>query len=329
MPPFEIQLLRPVEDVAVAVLARGRRERRDVAPRLGLREREGGDRLARDDARDQRFALRLGSEERHGGRAKPLHREREVREAALVGERLAREAERAHVQLGAQAKEPGVGEPADERAAGRVGSLSSWASSPSPAANSSSSSLRARWRSSKNGQVEEAAVGHVSRPRRPGSHAPRTRGRRARSPRSACRSPGPAPRPSIASSRPIAHSSPSMRFVIACAKVGPWARSRGDRVRLALQLLGAARAGCRTPSARLVGAHRAPGQEQLGGAALADDSRQDRAGAHVAAGQADAREEECSACLGRREPDVGRHREDRAGACADPVDRGDDRLRGS
>ena len=42
--------------------------------------------------------------------------------------------------------------------------------------------------------------------------------------------------------------------------------------------------------------------EQLGGAALADDARQDRAGAHVAAGKADAVEQERD--LGLRRADA-------------------------
>ena len=72
--------------------------------------------------------------------------------------------------------------------------------------------------------------------------------------------------------------------------------------------------------------HRAAGVEQLGGAALADDARQDRAGAHVAAGEPDAGEQEGRLRLGRGEAQVGGHGDDRAGAGAHAVDRRDDRL---
>ena len=67
--------------------------------------------------------------------------------------------------------------------------------------------------------------------------------------------------------------------------------------------------------------------EKLGGAALADDARQDRAGAHVAAGKADAVEQERDLGARGADADVGGHGDDRAGAGADAVDRGDDRLR--
>jgi tRNA(Ile2) C34 agmatinyltransferase TiaS len=81
------------------------------------------------------------------------------------------------------------------------------------------------------------------------------------------------------------------------------------------------------PALALLAAERAAGVEQLARAALADDPRQHRARAHVAAGEADAVEEERG--LGARGADaqVARHRQDRAGAGADAVDRGDDRLR--
>ncbi len=60
---------------------------------------------------------------------------------------------------------------------------------------------------------------------------------------------------------------------------------------------------------------------------MTDDARQDRAGAHVAAGEPDAREEERRARGRGREADIGRHREDRARAGAHAVDGRDDRLR--
>ena len=60
---------------------------------------------------------------------------------------------------------------------------------------------------------------------------------------------------------------------------------------------------------------------------MADDPRQDRAGTHVAARQTDTREQEGRARRRGRVTQVGRHREDRAGAGADTVHRGGDRLR--
>jgi hypothetical protein len=70
----------------------------------------------------------------------------------------------------------------------------------------------------------------------------------------------------------------------------------------------------------------AAGIEQLRRAGLADDARQDRAGAHVAAGEADAVEQEGDLGAGAQ-THVGGHRHDRAGAGADAFHGGDDRLR--
>src|SRR6185437_13382352 len=67
------------------------------------------------------------------------------------------------------------------------------------------------------------------------------------------------------------------------------------------------------PFEALLGGHVAAGEQELGGAAAADDPRKDRAGAHVRARQAEA--------------DVAGHGEDRAGAGAHALDRRDDRLR--
>jgi hypothetical protein len=60
--------------------------------------------------------------------------------------------------------------------------------------------------------------------------------------------------------------------------------------------------------------------------ALPDDAGEDGASAHVAAGEPDAGEQKGGARFRRGEADVGGHGDDRAGADADPVDRGDDRL---
>ena len=60
---------------------------------------------------------------------------------------------------------------------------------------------------------------------------------------------------------------------------------------------------------------------------MPDDARQDRAGAHVAAGKADLVEQERDLGAGSRQTHVRRHGDDRARAGADALDRGDDRLR--
>ncbi len=70
-----------------------------------------------------------------------------------------------------------------------------------------------------------------------------------------------------------------------------------------------------------------PGVEQLGCAALADDARQQRAGAHVAAGEPDSHEQERGLAARRAEPQIARQREHGARARADAVDGSDDRLR--
>ena len=76
-----------------------------------------------------------------------------------------------------------------------------------------------------------------------------------------------------------------------------------------------------------VGRQGAAGEQQLRRAPLADDSRQDRAGAHVAAGQADSREQKRGLGARRAEAQVGSHGEDRAGAGANAIHRRDDGLR--
>ena len=81
-----------------------------------------------------------------------------------------------------------------------------------------------------------------------------------------------------------------------------------------------------TPGGAFRRSHRAPGEEEFRSAPLADDPRQDSARAHVGAGEADAGEQEGRLRFRRRISDVGGHREDRAGAGADSLDRGHDRL---
>ena len=153
-------------------------------------------------------------------------------------------------------------------------------------------SAKRRWPSSKNGQVEGFGERHLSCPRTPASASRRRRGRRARNPRSPCTAPAPPPRPRSRCSTDIAHSISSMRLVMALAKVGPAASSSASAVRLGQHALRRdSRLKKPQRSASSPPMH-AAGIEQLGGAALADDARQDRAGAHVAAGKPDAVEQE-------------------------------------
>jgi hypothetical protein len=131
---------------------------------------------------------------------------------------------------------------------------------------------------------------------------------------------------SIISSMPIAHSWLSIVLVIVCANQGPSASMRAtlcasaSSVRLVHGVEPA-------PGQALVGPHRAPRVQQLGGAALADDARQQAAGAHVGAGQADAREQERRLRRRRAQAPVGRQRHHRAGPGAHAVDGGHHRLR--
>jgi len=82
-----------------------------------------------------------------------------------------------------------------------------------------------------------------------------------------------------------------------------------------------------TPGQSFLGAHAAPGVEQLRGSPLPDDARQDRAGPHVAAGQAHAHEQESGLALGSTVAQVARHGDDGARTGAYAIDRGDDWLR--
>ena len=98
------------------------------------------------------------------------------------------------------------------------------------------------------------------------------------------------------------------------------------------QRFGRQRVGChqaveKAPAFAFIGAHRAPGVQEFGCAALADDARQQGAGPHVATGQTDAGEQERDFRRRRPQAQVGGHRDDRAGAGANAVDRRDHRLR--
>jgi hypothetical protein len=107
----------------------------------------------------------------------------------------------------------------------------------------------------------------------------------------------------------------------------PVCKIAGERNRLALQGIGGDDAVEESPALAFVSRHGASGEEQLRRATLADDARQHRAGAHVAAGQAHAREEERGARGGGGDPQIGEQRDHRAGADAHAIDRRDDRLR--
>ena len=135
-----------------------------------------------------------------GAGAEALHGEGEIGEPVVARQRLAHEAQRAHVER--RRARPGRARYASASRRGRA--LHQLAAGGvdivvidrqirrAPALERSAS---ARWRSSKNGQARKARVSHSIRPRTPASAWRRTRGRRARNPRSACRSPAPALRP--------------------------------------------------------------------------------------------------------------------------------------
>src|SRR5438445_2958432 len=72
----------------------------------------------------------------------------------------------------------------------------------------------------------------------------------------------------------------------------PFRDLAGELLRLRQDVLGGDDAAEEAPALALLRGHEAAGIEQLGGARLADDARQDRAGAHVAAGQSHLVEEE-------------------------------------
>ena len=83
----------------------------------------------------------------------------------------------------------------------------------------------------------------------------------------------------------------------------------------------------KAPLQAFVGGHGAAGEEQFRRPALADQARQQCAGAHVGAGQADAGEQKGGAGLRRSQPQVGRQRHHRAGTGANAVDCRYDGLR--
>ena len=110
------------------------------------------------------------------------------------------------------------------------------------------------------------------------------------------------------------------------ANVGPETILSARSERLRLEGAGVDQPVVEAPALAFLGSHRPPRIEKLGGAALADDARQDRAGAHVATRQPDPGEQEGGLGLRRREPDVRRHGDDGARSDGDAIHRGDDRL---
>ena len=117
------------------------------------------------------------------------------------------------------------------------------------------------------------------------------------------------------------------RLVIACAKVGPSAIDCASACASVSSASGLAQLVVEAPAFGFGAVHRAAGVEQLGGAARADDARQNVARAHVGAGEPDPHEQERHLAARRCRTQVRGHRDDGAGAGAHAVDRGDDRLR--
>ncbi len=145
--------------------------------------------------------------------------------------------------------------------------------------------------------------------------------------RSACRSP--ALRPPLRSPRrdpsPIPDAAASSSSP--CANVGPSASERASACASAGSASGATTRLKNPHAAPSSARHRAARVQELRGAALPDHPRQQRARTHVAAREADAHEQERGARRRRAEPEVRGERDHRAGARADAVDGGHDRLR--
>ncbi len=108
------------------------------------------------------------------------------------------------------------------------------------------------------------------------------------------------------------------------------ARPRGDLgrqlARFAQERVGLDEAVVEAPGRALLGRHGAAREQQLARAPLANQPRQDGAGAHVAAREADAVEQGRHLGARRGKADVGGHGDDRARAGRDAVYRRDDGL---
>src|SRR5215204_6241485 len=210
----------------------------------------------------------------------------------------------------------------------QVPSTSAWSiSGPiASAAQARSSRAKRRWRSSKNGQSRKDASGtsipleHRLLLRREGAvGAGEVLGRHAQGLRH-----GLGLDRLLDRHRPL-HGEHALRHGVAEG------RTRGDlaseRARLVLEALRSRKPAEEAPGGALIGRHEAAGVEELRRPALADDAGQDRAGAHVAAGESDLVEQERDLRPWRANADVGGHCDDGAGPGADAVDSGDDRLR--
>ena len=89
--------LLAVDDIIVAVGARRAGHRRDVRAGLLLRQGKGREPFARTHFWQDGFAQLCGAAERDRTGAEPLHGEGEIGKAVGIGERLARQADRARV----------------------------------------------------------------------------------------------------------------------------------------------------------------------------------------------------------------------------------------
>ena len=96
---------------------------------------------------------------------------------------------------------------------------------------------------------------------------------------------------------------------MAWAKVGPCGQLCRQRLRFGQQRLGRAQAVEEAPLQRFLAAQRAAGVQQLGGAALADHARQQRARAHVGARQPHAHEQERRLAARGAQPQIGGQRQ--------------------
>ena len=86
-----------------SVLGRGRRQRADVGPCLGLRERKCRDMTAVANRRQIFGFYRIAAEQRYRGGPQTLHGERKISKAVVPGEDLARGTNGPHVEFFRQA----------------------------------------------------------------------------------------------------------------------------------------------------------------------------------------------------------------------------------
>ena len=331
MPPLEIQVFSPSSTQSSPSRARARGHRRDVGAGVGLGQRERGDRLA---ARDRAAASARCCASLPASVIAPLPRpciaKAKSARPSWQRERLAHDAQRARIErrqraavappARSSAASPASPSARTQRAAGGV-DVGVRRRPRAPAARRPRA--RARAASARCASVEErpVEVGAVHRPRRPAASVALELRRLLRHERlvgapevlrSACRSPAPAPRPRSPRRGPSPTPGAAASWSSPCANVGPSASARASACASASSA-SAATSRLKKPHARaLVRRHRAAGVEQLGGAALADHARQQRAGAHVAAGEADAHEQERGLRRGRAEAQVGRQRDHRA-----------------